>query len=120
LREGWTVGKERFYRVSTEEGLALRRNAGVGMRARCIGNSGGQQPRNDIWSMDFVADECTDGRRCRTLTILDLFTWECLDIAVGRGLTGHVSWPPSSGCASTAGCPRVSTATPVPNSAAPP
>ena len=25
LREGWTVGKERFYRVYTEEGLALRR-----------------------------------------------------------------------------------------------
>ena len=25
LREGWNVGKERFYRVYTEEGLALRR-----------------------------------------------------------------------------------------------
>jgi putative transposase len=25
LREGWEVGKERFYRVYTEEGLALRR-----------------------------------------------------------------------------------------------
>jgi putative transposase len=25
LREGWQVGKERFYRVYTEEGLALRR-----------------------------------------------------------------------------------------------
>ena len=24
-REGWTVGNERFYRVYTEEGLALRR-----------------------------------------------------------------------------------------------
>ena len=24
-REGWEVGKERFYRVYTEEGLALRR-----------------------------------------------------------------------------------------------
>ena len=24
-REGWQVGKERFYRVYTEEGLALRR-----------------------------------------------------------------------------------------------
>lgn len=44
---------------------------------------------NDIWSMDFVADECTDGRRFRRLTVLDLFTRECLDIAVGRGLTGQ-------------------------------
>jgi putative transposase len=39
--------------------------------------------------MDFVADECSDGRRFRTLTVLDLFTRECLDIAVGRGLTGQ-------------------------------
>jgi hypothetical protein len=30
--------------------------------------------RNDIWSMDFVAEELTDGRRFRTLTVLDLFT----------------------------------------------
>ncbi len=36
-----------------------------------------------------MADELTDGRRFRTPTILDLFTRECLDIAVGRGLTGH-------------------------------
>ena len=39
--------------------------------------------------MDFVADELADGRRFRTLTVLDLYTRECLDIAVGRGLTGH-------------------------------
>jgi putative transposase len=45
--------------------------------------------RNDIWSMDFVADEFTDGRRFHTLTILDLYTRQCLDIAVGRGLTGQ-------------------------------
>jgi putative transposase len=39
--------------------------------------------------MDFVADELTGGRRFRTLTILDLFTRQYLDIAVGRGLTGQ-------------------------------
>ena len=39
--------------------------------------------------MDFVADELTDGRRFRTLTILDLLTREYLDVAVGRGLTGQ-------------------------------
>ena len=42
-----------------------------------------------IWSMDFVADELTDGRRFRTLTVMDLYTRQCLDIVVGRGLTGH-------------------------------
>lgn len=39
--------------------------------------------------MDVVADELTAGRRFRTLTVLDLFIRPCLDIAVGRGLTGQ-------------------------------
>jgi putative transposase len=39
--------------------------------------------------MDFVADELAAGRRFRTLTVLDLYTRDCLDIAVGRGLTGQ-------------------------------
>ena len=35
--------------------------------------------------MDFVADELADGRRFRTLTILDVYTRECLDIASAEG-----------------------------------
>ncbi|HXG71108.1 MAG TPA: hypothetical protein VNJ04_10940, partial [Gemmatimonadaceae bacterium] len=34
-------------------------------------------------------DQLADGRRFRTLTVLDLYTRQCLDIAVGRGLTGQ-------------------------------
>jgi putative transposase len=45
--------------------------------------------RNDIWSMDFVADQLADGRRFRALTVLDLFTRECLAIDVGQGLSGR-------------------------------
>jgi len=45
--------------------------------------------RNDVWSMDFVADELTGGRKLRTLTVLDLLTRQCLDIAFVRGLTGR-------------------------------
>ena len=33
--------------------------------------------------MDFVADQLADGRKIRTLTIIDLFTRECLGIEVG-------------------------------------
>jgi len=90
LREGWDVGKERFYRVYTEEGLALRRKRP--WRHATAVHREQRRPaaaRNDIWSMDFVADELTDGRRFQTLTVMDLFTRECLDIAVGRGLTGQ-------------------------------
>ena len=36
--------------------------------------------------MDCVADQLSDGRRIRTLTIIDLFTRECLAIEVGFSL----------------------------------
>ena len=39
--------------------------------------------------MDFVADQLADGRRFRALTVIDLFTRECLAIDVGHGLSGH-------------------------------
>jgi putative transposase len=90
LREGWEVGKERFYRVYTEEGLALRRKRP--WRHATAVHREQRRPaidRNDIWSMDFVSDELADGRRFRALTILDLYTRECLAIDVGRGLGGH-------------------------------
>lgn len=40
--------------------------------------------RNEIWSMDVVADQLADGRRVRALTILDLFTRECFAIDVAK------------------------------------
>ncbi len=89
-REGWDVGKERFYRVYTEEGLALRRKRP--WRHATAVHREQRRPateRNDIWSMDFVADELAGGQKFRTLTVLDLFTRQGLDIAVGRGLTGQ-------------------------------
>jgi putative transposase len=90
LREGWTVGKERFYRVYTEEGLALRRKRP--WRHVMAVHREQRRPAtacNEIWSMDFVADECADGRRFRALTVLDLFTRECLAIDAGRAMSGQ-------------------------------
>jgi putative transposase len=89
-REGWEVGKERFYRVYTEEGLALRRKRP--WRHATAVHREQRRPataRNDIWSMDVVADELADGRRFRTLTVIDLFTSECLAIEVGQRLGGQ-------------------------------
>jgi putative transposase len=89
-REGWDVGKERFYRVYTEESLALRRKRP--WRHATAVHREQRRPataRNDIWSMDFVADQLGDGRRFRALTVIDLFTRECLAIDAGQGLGGH-------------------------------
>jgi putative transposase len=89
-REGWDIGKHRLYRVYTEESLALRRKRP--WRHATAVHREQRRPataRNDIWSMDFVADELADGRRFRALTVLDLFTRECLAIDVGQGLGGR-------------------------------
>jgi putative transposase len=89
-REGWQVGKNRLYRVYTEEGLALRRKRP--WRHTTAVHREQRRPaatRNDIWSMDFVTDQLADGRRFRALTVLDLFTRECLAIDIGHGLGGR-------------------------------
>jgi putative transposase len=86
-REGWPVGRKRVYRIYTEENLALRRKrpwrhvSAVHRLERSPAMA-----RNEVWSMDFVADQLANGRRFRSLTVVDLFTRECLDIAVGQSL----------------------------------
>jgi len=39
-----------------------------------------------VWSLDFPADQLTDGRRFRALTVVDVFTRESLAIEVGQSL----------------------------------
>jgi putative transposase len=86
-REGWEVGKHRLYRLYVEEGLALRRKRP--WRHATAVHREQRRPahaRDDVWSMDFVADELADGKRFRALTVMDLFTRECLEIVAGRSL----------------------------------
>jgi putative transposase len=86
-REGWEVGKERFYRVYCEEDLALRRKRPwrhVSAVHR-VAKRPAEGP-NDVWGIDFVHDQLADGRKIRALTVIDLFTRECLAIEVGLSL----------------------------------
>jgi putative transposase len=90
IREGWKVGKKLVYRLYREEGLALRARP---KRRRMVSEHSRQKPRairpNQVWSLDFVADQLSDGRRFRALTVVDVFTRECLAIEVGQHLKGH-------------------------------
>ena len=89
-REGWKVGKKLVYRLYREEGLTLRhaprkrRRAAQHRRERFRPT----EP-NQAWSLDFVADQLSDGRRFRALTVLDVFTRESLAIEVGQRLKGE-------------------------------
>jgi putative transposase len=87
-REGWTVNHKRVYRLYRQEGLGVRR------RKRKRLGAVERQPLaipvrpNERWSMDFVADALTDGRRFRSLNIVDDFNRECLAAQVDTSLTG--------------------------------
>jgi putative transposase len=89
-REGWKVGKKLVYRLYREEGLTLRhkprrkRRAAMHRRERFRPTA-----PNQVWGLDFVADQLADGRRFRALTVLDVFTRESLAIEVGQGLKGE-------------------------------
>ena len=61
---------------------------------------------NEIWSMDFVADNLFDGRKLRMLTVVDLYTRECLAIEVGQSLKGEDVVRVLSRIASHRGQPR--------------
>ena len=89
-REGWPVGRNLVYRLYREEGLALRskrprrRKMAVQRQARC-------QPKalNEAWSLDFIHDQLGNGQKFRALTIVDVYSRECLAIEVGQRLRGE-------------------------------
>jgi putative transposase len=89
-RKGHMDNVKRVYRLYREEGLSLRLK-----RPRRNKAAQRRQPKklahaiNEIWSMDFVADALFDGRKLRMLTVVDLFTRECLAIDVGQSLKGE-------------------------------
>lgn len=88
-REGWKIGKKLVYRLYCEEGLTLRHKP---PRRRCAARNRRERVKptapNEVWSLDFVADQLADGRRFRALTVVDVFTRESLAIEVEPSLKG--------------------------------
>jgi putative transposase len=81
-REGHTMNSKKLYRLYREEKLMVRRRGG---RKRALGT---RAPMvlpltiNQRWSLDFVSDTLSDGRRFRILAIVDDFSRECLTMVV--------------------------------------
>jgi putative transposase len=81
-REGWGVNKKRIYRLYREEGLVIRSKLPKRKRAWRYRSDRPPAGRpNEIWAMDFMADQLFDGRSFRILTIVDCHTREALSIA---------------------------------------
>ena len=89
-REGWKVGKYLVERIYREEGLTLQQRR---KRRRRVAEHRRERFHptgpNQVWSMDFVADQLADGRRFRSLTVVDIYTRECLAIESEQRLKGE-------------------------------
>jgi putative transposase len=78
-REGWRVNHKRIYRLYTEEGLALRRRRPRRHRSGVVRVQPTAPTRpHEHWAMDFMLDTLADGRAVLVLTILDVYTRECV------------------------------------------
>ncbi len=87
--EGWACNHKRVERIWRAEGLKVP--ARQPKRGRLWLNDGSclrlrpDRP-NHVWAYDFVEDRTREGRKFRTLNVVDEFSRECLAIRVARRL----------------------------------
>ncbi len=88
-REGWKVNAKRVYRLYKEEGLTMRKKV-PRRRVSCVKREvlPTADLKNDRWSMDFVSDQLFDGRRFRTLALVDNCTREALALYTAQRIKG--------------------------------
>ena len=88
-RQGLEMNIKKLRRLYGEEKLQVRKRGG---RKRALGT---RRPMlvpdraNQRWSLDFVSDAFTDGRRFRVLTLVDDHTRECLALVADTSLGGR-------------------------------
>jgi putative transposase len=89
-REGWQAGKYLVYRLYKEEGLVLRKKQPK-RRKMVVQREARLRPSaaNQAWSLDFVSDQLSDGKKIRALTVVDVFTREALAVDIGYRLRGE-------------------------------
>ena len=87
-QEGHHANHKKLYRIYAEEKLAVRRRKG---RKRALGS---RRPMvlpsrpNERWSLDFVSDRLSGGRRFHILCVVDDFTREALAVMPDFSISG--------------------------------
>ena len=82
------LNRKKLYRLYKEERLTVRKRGG---RKRALGTRAPMavpQGINQRWSLDFVSDALTDGRRFRILAVIDDFNRECVGLVADVSLSG--------------------------------
>lgn len=87
-REGFVCNIKKIYRIYKEEGLMVKRRRG---RKRALGTRlplPKADSINQVWSLDFLSDALSDGRRFRVLGVMDQCSRECLTLAADTSIGG--------------------------------
>ena len=89
--EGWTVNHKKVERLWREEGLQLpqrhKKRKRLYHKDSSVIRLRAQHP-NHVWSVDFVHDKLSSGRRYKMLTVIDEYTRQALCVSVGTRM-GH-------------------------------
>jgi putative transposase len=89
-QDGWAINRKRVARVWREEGLRVPARARK--RRRC-GEGAGQTTLlratrpDEVWAIDFQADQTAEGRALRLVNVVDEFTREALIMRAERSIT---------------------------------
>jgi putative transposase len=88
-REGLVMNRKKTQRLYREEGLSVRKRRGrkkaTGTRAPLLTVA----VPNARWSVDFVHDQFSHGRRFRIFNVIDDVTKECLAAVVDTSISGR-------------------------------
>jgi len=88
-REGLMVNHKRTERLYRAAGLSLR----IRRRRKFVAVVRNPLPPavrpNERWAMDFIQDVLCNGRRFRTLSVVDTYSRECLTVEADTSLPGH-------------------------------
>jgi putative transposase len=88
-REGYQANHKRVFRLYQDAKLAVpkrKRRRGIAVERHPLTLP---ETPNQVWSMDFVMDALSSGRRLKCLNIVDDCTKEAVDIVVDHSITGE-------------------------------
>jgi putative transposase len=86
--EGLVINRKRTERLYREEGLSLRRKLRRKLPRQARVPLPVPTAPDERWSMDFIHDQLSNGRRFRCLTLVDDFTRQCLALHVDTSIGG--------------------------------
>jgi putative transposase len=87
-RQGETMNLKKLRRLYAEEKLQVKRRGGRKRALETRRPIAVPTARNHRWSLDFVSDAFTDGRRFRILAVVDDYTRESLALVADTSLSG--------------------------------